>query len=370
MNKDNYALIENLRHELHRHPELSNGEVWTKAHLMAFLRAHTSLELHDRGKWFFAAHREGEGLPNIGFRADFDALPIDELCDVPYRSEVPHVSHKCGHDGHAAALCGLGLELEGAKTGKNVFLIFQHAEETGNGAWDARDFVPENRIDEIYAYHNVPGVPLGAVLCSYGPSNYASKGMIVEMTGTPTHASLPEMGKNPAFALARLTCALKELASPAHYRGEVLCTVIQLNVGERAFGTAASRGQLLMTIRAAYEADMDALQSRIEQAAAALADEEELACAFSYEEAFPETANDDASVDKVFVAAKALNYPAQAKPASRGSEDFGYFLKAAPGALFFIGGGEDQPSYHTAYYDFTDAVMDYAVEMFKQLIQM
>jgi metal-dependent amidase/aminoacylase/carboxypeptidase family protein len=264
----------------------------------------------------------------------------------------------------------LGLELEGARTGKNVFLIFQHAEETGNGAWDARAFVPENRIDEIYAYHNVPGVPLGMVLCSYGPSNYASKGMIVEMAGTPTHASLPELGKNPVFALAKLVGALAELANPAHYRGEVLCTVIQLNVGERAFGTAASRGQLLLTIRAAYEAEMDALQARIEKEAVALAEAEGLACAFSYEEAFPETANDPARADKVFGAARALGYPAQAKPASRGSEDFGYFLKAAPGALFFVGGGEDQPSYHTAYYDFTDAVMEYAVEMFKQLIRM
>lgn len=370
MKKENYLLIEKLRHELHEHPELSNNEVWTRAHLMAFLRAHTSLEVHDRGKWFFAVHREGEGLKNIAFRADFDALPIDDLCEVPYRSKIPHVAHKCGHDGHVAALCGLGLELEGVQTGKNVFLIFQHAEETGNGAWDARSFVPENGIDEIYAYHNVPGRPLGAILCSYGTSNYASKGMIVEMVGTPTHASLPERGINPAFALANLVCALKELANPAHYRGEVLCTVIQLDVGERAFGTAASRGQLLLTIRAAFEAEMDELQSRIEREALSQAEAEGLGCSFSFEDAFPETANHKESVDKVFVAAKALGYPSVVTPASRGSEDFGHFLKAAPGALFFIGGGEDRPSFHTVHYDFTDAVMEYAVEMFKQLIRM
>ncbi len=370
MNKDNYKLIESLRHELHMHPELSNHETWTKARLMTFLREHTSLELHDGGKWFFAVHREGEGLANIAFRADFDALPIDDLCDLPYRSQIPHVSHKCGHDGHAAALCGLGLELEGKTVGKNVFLIFQHAEETGDGAWDARGFVPDNNINEIYAFHNIAPCELNKVVCSYGTSNYASKGMIIEMAGTPTHASLPEAGRNPAYALANLVAALADITNPAHYKGEVLCTVIQLACGERAFGTAASKGQLLLTIRAEREAELDALQGRIEDEARAQAERYGLTYGFSFEDAFPETVNDESSVNKVFAAAKALAYPYEAKPGSRASEDFGHFLKRAPGALFFIGGGTDRPPFHTSYYDFTDSIMETAVELFKKLIEM
>ncbi|HOG01317.1 MAG TPA: amidohydrolase [Clostridia bacterium] len=370
MNKDNYRLIETLRHELHMHPELSNHETWTKARLMSFLREHTSLELHDGGKWFFAAHREGEGLKNIAFRADFDALPIDDLCELPYRSQIPHVSHKCGHDGHAAALCGLALELEGRTVGKNVFLIFQHAEETGDGAWDARGFVPDNRIDEIYAFHNIVPCELNRVVCCYGTSNYASKGMIIDMTGTPTHASLPEAGRNPAYALANIVAALADIANPAQYQGEVLCTIIQLACGERAFGTAASSGQLLLTIRAEREAELDQLQRRIEDEARAQAERYGLGYAFSFEDSFPETVNDEACVNKVFAAATALGFPYEAKRGSRASEDFGHFLKRAPGALFFIGGGADRPPFHTSYYDFTDSIMESAVEMFKKLIEM
>lgn len=370
MKKENYALIEKLRHELHEHPELSNQEVWTKARLMAFLREHTDLELHDGGKWFFAVRRAGEGKKNIAFRADFDALPIDDLCDLPYRSKIPHVSHKCGHDGHAAALCGLALELMETDADKNVFLIFQHAEETGDGAWEARDFVPENKIDEIFAYHNLTGWPLGTIAISYGTSNYASEGMIIDMTGTPTHASMPENGKNPAYALAEVVAALPAMADPKLYTGKVFCTVIQLDVGERAFGTAASRGKLLLTIRAEHEAELDMLQKRIEEKCNALAKAQGLAVAFSFEDAFPATVNHDASVDKVFAAAKALGYKSERLPSFRASEDFGHFLKFAPGALFFIGGGEDKPPFHTSYYDFTDEVMEYAVEMFKELIRM
>ena len=77
MKKENYLLAENLRHELHQHPELSYHETWTKQHLMDFLKEHTSLELHDGGKYFYAVYRAPACSKNaIAFRADFDALPL------------------------------------------------------------------------------------------------------------------------------------------------------------------------------------------------------------------------------------------------------------------------------------------------------
>ena len=371
MERKNYEQILALRHELHAHPELSNQERWTKARLMAFLREHTLLEVHDGGKWFWAAYRAGEEKKNLAFRADFDALPIEELCDVPYKSRIPGVSHKCGHDGHAASLCGLALELETMRPDKNVFLLFQHAEETGDGAYEARSFIPDNRINEIYAYHNLTGAPKGTVVVRHGTSNCASKGMTIEMHGTPTHASLPELGKNPAFALAHITCAIPELIAPGRYTGMVLCTVIQLDVGEHAFGTAASSGRLLVTIRGEHEQEMDALRADLERLSRAQAEKYGLSCAFTIEDAFPETVNDSGCVDRVFAAANALSYPVLEQPeASRGSEDFGHYQKRTSGALFFIGGGEDVPSFHTAAYDFTDEIMENAIEMFKKIIEL
>ena len=115
--------ITNLRHTLHACPEIFGQEKQTKETLQNFLTAHTSLELHDCGKGFYAAHREGTGN-GIAFRADYDALALPE----------GGAAHLCGHDGHASALCGLALMLEGKTAGRDVFLLFQPAEETGAGA--------------------------------------------------------------------------------------------------------------------------------------------------------------------------------------------------------------------------------------------
>ena len=104
MDPKNYELAVALRHALHRHPERSNHETWTKAYLIDFLHKHTSLEIVDRGAWFYAKYFAAPGAHKIAFRADFDALPIDETISLPYGSEIPGVSHKCGHDGHLSLI--------------------------------------------------------------------------------------------------------------------------------------------------------------------------------------------------------------------------------------------------------------------------
>lgn len=373
MKKENYLLIENLRHELHRHPEISCEEVWTKQHLMEFLKEHTKLTLHDGGRYFYAVYHAEENNKKrkaIAFRADFDALPIEDEIDKPYRSCISGVGHKCGHDGHAAALCGLALELEDMKPDRDVYMVFQHGEETGKGAVEAKAFLIDNPdIEEIFGFHNQVGEEVGKVLVASKSSNCASKGMSIFMKGSPTHASLPERGVNPVFALADIVRAVPELISPQRYEGLVLCTIVQLNAGDYAFGTAASEGVLRMTIRAEIEAEMDELQRKIEALAESEAKKAGLEFNFEFEDEFPETRNHAASVEKVYKAAKKLGYPIEEKPTSRGSEDFGYYTKIVPGALFYIGGGVDVPSFHTSAYDFTDCIMENAVEMFKALIE-
>ena len=130
MNKDNLKKIVELRHELHAHPELSGHEDWTKRRLMDFIKENTTLAVVDCGNWFYAAHCVA-GAEAIAFRADMDALPIPETgAGLPWASRCPGVSHKCGHDGHSAALCGLALELESVPRPRSVYLIFQHLWET------------------------------------------------------------------------------------------------------------------------------------------------------------------------------------------------------------------------------------------------
>ncbi|WP_326908709.1 hypothetical protein [Sedimentibacter sp. MB31-C6] len=89
MNKKNYDLAVGLRHELHEHPEVSNNEVWTKKHLIEFLKKYTNLIIVDKGCWFYAIYKAKEGKKNIAFRADFDAIPMDEYLDIPHGGFFP-----------------------------------------------------------------------------------------------------------------------------------------------------------------------------------------------------------------------------------------------------------------------------------------
>ena len=371
METKNLELVRQLRHELHQHPELSNQEVWTKRHLLSFLKEKTQLEIVDKGQWFYAVHHAGEDKPNMAFRADFDALPIPETIDIPHASQFPGISHKCGHDGHAACLAGFALEIDQNGADKNIFFLFQHAEETGDGAAQCVTFIKEHHIGEIFAFHNMSGMPFKSVNVIDGTAHCASKGMTIHLEGSPAHASQPEDGVNPAFAIANLIQTIPEITTSKINKGMVLCTVVQVNVGERAFGLSASKGDLLLTIRALYEDELDQLQRNIEDFALNQAEKYGLKVRFSYNDAFPETVNHKESSDKIRkVCEKKGMHLVEMEKVFRASEDFGHYLKETRGAICFIGNGENYPHIHTVEYDFPDEIIETAVELFKGIAKL
>lgn len=368
MEKKNFELAQQLRHELHAHPELSNEETWTKQHLMNFLKANTKLEIIDRNTWFYAVYRAVEGNNNIAFRADYDAVAIDEGIELPYGSKFSGKAHKCGHDGHAATLAGFSLEIDQKGADKNIFFLFQPAEETGDGAIQCIDLIKENKIDEIFGYHNLSGFPYKSVIVIDGTAQCASKGMIIHMEGAPAHASQPEDGKNPSFAIAKVIDAIPKFISPEKYNGLVLCTVVQVAVGNRAFGMSASNGDLLLTIRALYEEELNKLQKNLEEFAKAQAEAYGLKIGFSFTEEFPETVNHKESSDKIRKITREKGMQLfEMKEAWRASEDFGHYTKLIKGAYFYLGNGEDYPPAHTYNYDFRDELIKEGVELFKGL---
>lgn len=369
MNEKNFQLAAQLRHELHQHPELSLEESWTKNHLMEFLKEHTTkFEIVDRGLWFYAVYRAENPKKRIAFRGDFDAIPVVDDIDQPYKSVNEGVGHKCGHDGHVANLCFMALEIEENGADNDIYLVYQHAEEIGGGGEACAQLMEEEKIDEVYAFHNQSGMPFGAVVLRNGTLCCASKGMEITLTGVPAHASTPEFGKNPAFAIAALIDAIPGFIDPAKNKGIVLCTVIQVDLGERAFGVSAHKGKLLLTIRAEYEDEMDRLQKNLEDLAKEQSDKYGLGCEFGYYDVFPETANHAENADKVRAVCKELGIQViEQKDPTRGSEDFGYYTKKTKGAIFWIGNGEDYPPVHNVKFDFIDDQMKVATKIFLEL---
>ena len=356
--KDHHLeIIRDLRAQLHACAEVSGQEVRTKALLKDFLTKNTSLELHDCGDGFYAAHREAEPTkPAIALRGDYDALATPD----------GGAAHLCGHDGNAAVLCGAALYLEGKTVGRNVFLLFQPAEETGAGAAPCCELFDKEEVGEIYGTHNLPGFPFRHIVTRRGTMACASRGLVLHFIGKPTHAAHPENGISPAPAVGQLLCDLGDLAAPEHYEAMTLCTVIGCRMGEKAFGAAAESAEVWLTLRAMRDEDLTKLLTSIVDRAKALAARFSLGFATEDVDVFPETRNADVCVDKVLALPNAtlLDEP------MRWSEDFGHFLYRCPGAYFGIGAGEDYPPLHTESFVYPDALLRPTVEALELLIMM
>lgn len=344
-----------LRHKLHDCAELSGQEYQTKALLTAFLKEHTSLELHPCGDGFYAAHREeNPSKPSVALRADYDALAKPDGT----------VSHLCGHDGHAAALCGAALMAEGQRFGRNIFFLFQPAEETGAGAAPCCALFEKEQVDEIYGAHNLPGWPLGQVTTRPYTFACASRGVTLRFTGKPTHAAYPENGISPATAVGKLLCAVPVLSDPVRYSGMTLCTVIGVQMGEKAFGAAAEAGEVWLTLRGEHDGDLNKLFDGVIELSEQLAEADGLQFAYEVQDVFPATENDPICAEKVL----RLCDGAVLEVPMRWSEDFGHYLNVIKGAFFGIGAGEDYPPLHTEHYEYPDGLLQPTMDVFWKLM--
>ncbi len=367
MKKENLTKIISLRQSLHQHPELSLEEKETKKRLISFLQQHTSLLIEDRGSWFYACNKEGKG--GLAFRADMDALPIEEGTDLPYHSLNPGISHKCGHDGHMAALCGLALELDQNKSDIPVYLIFQPAEEIGKGAMLCSSLLQEKEIQEIYAFHNLGGFPENSILYRKGLSQPASEGLTLSFLGKTSHASAPEKGIHPAPAIADLITFANKLENEPS-ESMRLCTIVNVSIGKKDFGISPGEGEISFTLRAEEEAEMLEMEKALIEKGRALSNAYDLQLQYEKKDYFPETRNHDASIQRILEAAKELGKECiEMKDLWRASEDFGYYTKKCRGAIFYIGTGEKRAALHTAEYDFNDAILETAVDLFCKIIR-
>lgn len=372
ISQNNLDKIIQLRHLLHKYPELSLQESGTIKALKDFLQENTTLGIFDMDGWFYAVKRfsaQPAAASPIAFRAEMDALPMDESIALSYGSVHDGISHKCGHDGHMAALCGLALELDKMPVNRTVYLLFQPAEEIGQGAVRCADLIREKGITEIYAFHNLSNYPENSIVYRKKLTQPASEGLTIRMYGKRSHASAPEEGCNPSAAIAELALYAQHLPEEAH-DGMALCTIVGMHCGEGDFGISAGEGSIHVTIRAEQEPFMKRMEAELLQKAEKLSARDGLRTEYEIHDYFPETRNQDEALDRVIRKAAGLQLPViEMKNLWRASEDFGYYLKKCPGALFYIGNGIEYPALHTVSYDFNDRILKTAVDMFLALSQ-
>jgi amidohydrolase len=371
LNAMNSELTE-LRHGLHRDPELSGKEKHTAGMLQAFLQGcgPDSLITGLGGMGILCEYRGAVPGPCVLLRCDMDAVPVEEGLDLPYRSRNPGVSHKCGHDGHMAIMAGVALRLfKGRPRRGSVLLLFQPAEETGSGAaavlsdGSFSSFSP----DYAFALHNLPGFPMGTVVTSPGPFAQGSRGLIVKLAGRSSHAGEPLLGLSPSRAVAALIPLLEDLSD--HLNGTV-ATVIHAVIGERAFGTSPEKAVVMATLRAPGKPGLEHLSRAAEDLAVRTAEAHGLKHAVSWTEEFPPTVNSPEADSIVRAAAESMGLDTAAleKPFPW-SEDFGHFTERFPGALFGLGSGTGSPPLHDPSYDFPDELIATGTELFMTIIE-
>ena len=352
-----------LRHELHAIPEASNHEVQTKEHLINFVKEHieniSQYELVDCGKWFYVVYKSKNPTQDpIAFRADFDAVTQDS----------EHVRHLCGHDGHAATLAGFCILINGHALNRDVYFLFQHAEESGEGGKMIAPILAEKHVGEVYAYHNIPGYPVGQILIRPNTFALASTGLRINFDGHVSHAAYPELGANPAFAIGKLLERLEAFNKKEKDYIE-FATVVGISLGNDSFGVSAGNGHLSVTVRSEKEENLHGLVQELKDLSESLAKEYQLEAKFEMVEPFPATYNYPEAIDKITSACKTahLKYSNLEEP-FRWSEDFGYYTKLAKGAMVGVGDGEDSTFLHTDTYHFNDELIIYVWLFFASLL--
>jgi amidohydrolase len=376
LSNQNLADLVAFRRALHQRPELSGAEVETAGRVVDFLKQTnpdqviTGLGGTEAGGTGVAVVYDGvEPGPTVMVRAELDGLPIHDLGDVAHHSQLPGKGHLCGHDGHMAMLCALGLMLARNRPARGrAILLFQPAEETGQGAAAVLDDPQFQPIapDIALSLHNLPGLPLGHVGLTEGPFNCASRGLQIELTGKTAHASMPETGVSPMQALAQLMPALTALGTGGALQpGFRLVTLTHAQMGEPAFGIAPGAATLMATLRCLEDADMAALCAQAEALVSQVAETECLTVATSYHDIFLTSTNAPDPLACLHRACDALAIPTHLDLGPmRWSEDFGRFGHAAKSAMFVLGSGEDHAQLHNPDYDFPDDLIPIGAGIF------
>ncbi len=367
--------LSDFRRTLHKYPELSWEENMTAQRVISFLKHFSPDEIISEiaGTGVAFIYRGKISGPRVLVRCELDALPISEINDFKYRSIYQSKSHKCGHDGHMAIIAGLAAIISENRFERGeVVLLFQPAEETGEGAASVISDKAFERIkpDFAFAAHNLPGFGLNSIIIRNGLFSGASKGIVVELQGRTSHASEPEKGLSPALPMARIIKSISNLPESADYRDFVLSTVVFARLGEVALGTSPGYAKIISTLRAYQKDDMDVLSGLAAETADRFAEEAGIKIIKNWIQEFPPTENDRRCVDLVTETAgeKGLVIVTPAEP-FRWSEDFGHFTRQCPGAIFGIGSGKQHSALHNPDYDFPEEIISTGMEMFYGIIE-
>ncbi|MCB9437016.1 MAG: amidohydrolase [Anaerolineales bacterium] len=362
------AETENLREQLiawrrdfHRHPEIAFEETRT-AGIVAQRLNELGLEVQTGvGKTGVVGILEGAADgPTVLVRADMDALPIQEVNDVPYRSEKPNTMHACGHDAHTAIALGVAtlLAQHREQLAGRVKFVFQPAEEIGEGAKAMIDdgVLTYPTPDVAVGLHVWNTLPVGQVAVTDGPAMAGVDSFRMQITGSGGHAAEPQQTRDPVIAAAHIMTAAQTIVSRNVRALDAAVVSFTRMMGGDAFNVIPDSVELWGTLRNFSAEIRDILIERLGQIAQGVAQGFECTVDLEIARTLPPLINDSNIGERLRQGFASIRPDLTVVDDLRtmGAEDMGLFLRAVPGVYFFVGSansqrGFDFPHHHPRF---------------------
>ena len=335
-----------IRRYLHENPELSFKEEKTAQYIADFYKG-KDVEIHTNvgnGYGIIVTIKGGKPGKTIGLRADFDALPILEETDVPFKSKNEGVMHACGHDAHTAYLLVLAdclIQIKSEIPG-TIKIIHQHAEEVPPGG--AKSIVESGLLDDldaVFGTHVFPTMPTGTI--SYR-SGYAMAGRTffkLKIQGVGGHGSSPHMANDSIVAGAHFVTAIQTVISRRLNPFDVGVITIGSFDGKGTFNVIKDAVELEGDVRYMTVDTQKLIEKEIHRIVKGIEVEFGVTCEMTYTADYPPLYNDPKITADIVASLQKINDPSIKEiiesPMISGSEDFSYYLEKIPGCFFNIG---------------------------------
>ena len=323
----------------------------------------------------------------IALRADMDALPIQELTDVPYKSKIDGKAHLCGHDAHTAMLIGTARILSDLRSSlkTHIRFVFQPSEEVFPGGAEAMmaDGVLED-VDEIYGIHVFPLYAVGEYATCVGPMLAQSDTFRITLTGRGGHAAFPHLTVDPIVIGAQYVTAVQSIvARNVDPLDSAVVSVTQLHGGDADLQNGLAGAALNVippkvliggTVRTLQKSVQTRVREHLERLIAGLADANNATYTFDYQEGCPVTYNHEPCVNNVvsnargLVGEENLIFPV---PPILGGEDFGCYSQEIPACFVMVGAGNKEKGIvnmcHHPQFDIDETCMIYGMALLTSL---
>ncbi|WP_019153343.1 M20 family metallopeptidase [Robertmurraya massiliosenegalensis] len=338
-----YDEMVSIRRYLHQNPELSFQEVNTANYIKSFYE-NLGIEVkgHVGGNGVVAKIYGGKPGQTIALRADFDALPIQEENDVPYKSLNPGVMHACGHDGHTATLLVLAKvlhELKDELEGTYV-MIHQHAEEYAPGG--AISMIKDgclDGVDVIFGTHLWASEPTGKIQYRTGPIMAAADRFEIQIQGQGGHGAQPHRTKDSVVIASQLVLNLQQIVSRRVSPVDSAVVTVGSFVAENAFNVIADKAKLVGTVRTFKEDVRSFIENEIERIVKGTCLAANCDYSYEYDRGYPAVVNHEEETDFLVECVKSIPSVQTVEEADlqMGGEDFAYYLQHVKGSFFFTG---------------------------------